>query len=228
MKQTIFFLIATISTVLFAEPVRSMLGSDGSSMVQTDGHDLPDGIVAVKYIESTRNSHIATTIECENSDLIQLDADIINTGEVGQFIIMCNGNINSFFFRTGSSQQAFNIRFFASSGDIFVYAVGLYSHHIYELAEGGFFVDGIKKGELSSTILANGYYHIGWEGRSQKVKFYSIKIYEQEGEVRSDLIPVRFLNENDEWEGAMYDLVSGDLFVNDGSGSFLIGPDVEE
>ena len=62
MKQTIFFLIATISTVVFAEPVRSMLGADGSEMVQTDGHDLPDGIVEVEYIESTGTQYINTGI----------------------------------------------------------------------------------------------------------------------------------------------------------------------
>ena len=41
-----------------------------------------------------------------------------------------------------------------------------------------------------------------------------------------NLVPVRFLNENDEWEGAMYDLVSGELFLNNGTGEFIIGPDL--
>lgn len=40
-----------------------------------------------------------------------------------------------------------------------------------------------------------------------------------------DSIPVRFTNELGQTEGAMYDRVSGKLFRNQGSGSFLIGPD---
>lgn len=40
-----------------------------------------------------------------------------------------------------------------------------------------------------------------------------------------DLIPVRFTNERGESEGAMYDKVSGKLFRNAGTGSFIIGPD---
>lgn len=39
------------------------------------------------------------------------------------------------------------------------------------------------------------------------------------------LIPVRFLNENGQQEGAMYDKVSKQLFRNKGTGSFTIGPD---
>ena len=47
-----------------------------------------------------------------------------------------------------------------------------------------------------------------------------------DNDVHLDLIPVRFTNEFDEDEGAMYDLVSGKLFRNQGTGSFIIGPDL--
>ena len=40
-----------------------------------------------------------------------------------------------------------------------------------------------------------------------------------------DFIPVRFTNEHGETEGAMYDRVSGQLFGNQGTGAFIIGPD---
>ena len=40
-----------------------------------------------------------------------------------------------------------------------------------------------------------------------------------------DFIPVRFTNEQDQTEGAMYDRVSGELFRNAGTGAFTIGPD---
>lgn len=45
------------------------------------------------------------------------------------------------------------------------------------------------------------------------------------GQTMVDLIAVRFLNENGQQEGAMYDKVSKQLFRNKGTGSFTIGPD---
>lgn len=40
-----------------------------------------------------------------------------------------------------------------------------------------------------------------------------------------DFIPVRFTNENNQSEGAMYDKVTKQLFRNKGTGNFTIGPD---
>ena len=40
-----------------------------------------------------------------------------------------------------------------------------------------------------------------------------------------DFIPVKFTNESGETEGAMYDRVSGQIFYNQGTGAFVIGPD---
>ena len=42
---------------------------------------------------------------------------------------------------------------------------------------------------------------------------------------RVDFISVRFTNELGQSEGAMYDKVSGQLFRNQGTGAFTIGPD---
>lgn len=38
-------------------------------------------------------------------------------------------------------------------------------------------------------------------------------------------IPVRFINQNNEIKGALYDIVSNELFTNQGTGNFIIGPD---
>lgn len=45
-----------------------------------------------------------------------------------------------------------------------------------------------------------------------------------EGNELFNFIPVRFTNELGQSEGAMYDRVSGQLFRNKGTGSFIIGP----
>lgn len=54
---------------------------------------------------------------------------------------------------------------------------------------------------------------------------YSFSLKGKNNEVLCSYIPVRFTNENGQSEGAMYDRVSGQLFRNQGSGSFVIGPD---
>lgn len=41
-----------------------------------------------------------------------------------------------------------------------------------------------------------------------------------------DFVPVRFTNEYGELEGALYDRIYGTIYRNQGSGSFIIGPDV--
>ena len=48
----------------------------------------------------------------------------------------------------------------------------------------------------------------------------NVKIY-SEGELIMDLIPVRIAD-----RGYMYDLISGTVFGNSGTGDFLLGPDL--
>lgn len=61
--------------------------------------------------------------------------------------------------------------------------------------------------------------------RISRLKMYQFE-WDRDGVPIYLLTPVRFLNENYEWEGAMYDLVSGELFLNQGTGSFIVGPDL--
>ena len=64
-----------------------------------------------------------------------------------------------------------------------------------------------------------------WESNynSSSVRIYHL--FGSSGNVKIDLIPVRFTNENGETEGAMYDKISNMLFRNQGTGMFVIGPD---
>lgn len=57
------------------------------------------------------------------------------------------------------------------------------------------------------------------------MKIWYFRIVHGNGIVR-DFIPVRFTNEQNQSEGAMYDRVSRKLFRNAGTGAFTIGPDV--
>lgn len=53
---------------------------------------------------------------------------------------------------------------------------------------------------------------------------YHFAIFDN-GRLVRDFIPVRFTNEQGVSEGAMYDRISRQLFRNQGTGSFIIGPD---
>lgn len=71
----------------------------------------------------------------------------------------------------------------------------------------------------------------GCIGNNQRVSTYAGRIYScrlySGGAMTHDFVPIRFLNEDGEWEGAMYDFVSGELFRNQGTGAFSYGPDLE-
>ena len=60
--------------------------------------------------------------------------------------------------------------------------------------------------------------------RHTKMRLYGFEMTYDSVLLR-DMIPVRFTNEQNQSEGAMYDRVSGALFRNAGTGAFTIGPD---
>lgn len=62
-------------------------------------------------------------------------------------------------------------------------------------------------------------------GAGANDRIYYLVIEDDLGNTVIDLIPVRFRNESGLKEGALYDRISGKLFRNSGTGSFIIGPD---
>ena len=50
-------------------------------------------------------------------------------------------------------------------------------------------------------------------------------VFSADNAILGSFIPVRFTNEDGVSEGAMYDKVSGQLYRNQGTGAFVIGPD---
>lgn len=74
------------------------------------------------------------------------------------------------------------------------------------------------------SILLFAFYNGTGVSIAQSMVVRSLKISDGGALVR-DMIPVRFTNEQGQSEGAMYDRVSGQLFGNQGTGAFVIGPD---
>lgn len=103
--------------------------------------------------------------------------------------------------------------------------------HVASIKNDGAYFDGIRlKPTDISGIGAHGAHGL-WlfqsehveRGGTRQVKY--CKMWTIEGELVRDFIPVRFTNENDISEGAMYDRVSKQLFRNIRYGRFVIGPD---
>lgn len=74
-----------------------------------------------------------------------------------------------------------------------------------------FVISGIRNGNGAVTEIPH-------------CRFYHVQLLEFSTVVR-DFISVRFTNDQNQNEGAMYDRVSGQLFRNAGTGAFVIGPD---
>jgi hypothetical protein len=61
--------------------------------------------------------------------------------------------------------------------------------------------------------------------RFSEARVYGFKAWDGDRILVRNFIPIRFTNENNQTEGAMYDKVTKQLFRNAGTGSFIIGPD---
>lgn len=104
----------------------------------------------------------------------------------------------------------------------------------------GYYEDGVKKADFVAKVGTDSIGNRSWlygavydfmsksvdlrNARSGKV--YGIKVCIYDTLVVRDMVPVRFTNELGESEGALYDIVYGELFRNRGAGSYIIGPDV--
>ena len=125
----------------------------------------------------------------------------------------------------------------ASSAIVYVTNdMSLTVHAIYVSSIDGVYFNGVDTGATYNNSVArvgctfyvfaicardgSGVNHIS----PRKCRIYSLKMYNG-ADVLQDFIPVRFTNALGETEGAMYDRNSGELFRNQGAGSFIIGPD---
>ena len=130
------------------------------------------------------------------------------------------GGKNVFYFGYGSYAACPDTTVNWKSGDTF------------EIVEDDneFYVNNKKLGAAAKTTFQTAYpialfcyNRSGSHGEHSKDTIYYFKI-EDGNEVLIDLIPVKFTNEDSETEGAMYDRVSEKLFMNKGTGKFILGP----
>ena len=187
----------------------------------------------VAYLESTGTQYIDTGLKSYTSStsadlkVVRYTGRIAPTAKPSDRYLHGNNNWG-FWGVTSAFKWVYRTGVFGS------WAVGEAHDVEVEFGSAGFMkIDGTT---LVSNVNVGGaanYYGIGLfcignSGGTVTGSFAgSWRIYRMEvvsmGE-RRDFIPVRFTNEQGVSEGAMYDRVSGQLFRNAGTGSFIIGP----
>lgn len=230
-RNIIFSIVLTVGLVAYTSPIKSMLAANETGYISRDDSPLPDGIIAVEYIESTGTQFIDTGYVPDSTTGFSIDCQCVsyNDGCVGvyqnmppRFFYFCFYN-RSIFFRYGmynpsgvsTGLDVFGInRIEMSGGSCFINGIEVFS--------------GIDTSALDQLEHSFGLFAYTRNGNRQgytKMRCFGFQMNDSNGEV-FNMIPVR-AEVNGTWVGAMYDFVSGSLFYNNGTGDFTIGPDKE-
>ena len=239
MKKILAIVFVLCVGIALAAPIRSMLGARGGEYTEEEPpYPLPDGIVAVKYLEGDGNSYIDTGIVPNNSVEIEVEARRTN-GKGSPYLMGFGPDTDNPY------AQAVLIRYATVYGAC-IFVRGAYT----DTVQVGIKKDTFTKIRLTKTSVVVDDEVRAYPGANVTVQ-KGCRVYVfagggrnkpfgicpsgflirrasvfQDGECVWCGIPVRFLNEDGIWEGAMYDLISEELFYNQGSGSFIIGPDL--
>lgn len=187
----------------------SMMGARGIERIEdaTDVIPLPDGLFAVEYVEATGTQKIVLPYIMTNDAEYDMVWQYYNTADrVDDGFFGING---LFQFRTRYAPRNRNC-----------------ICRCYRFVNNGPFnyVDNVLKESNNysnfsgSLCLFN--FHDSLK-RPAKGRIYWLHFYKN-GELYFDLVPVR----DESGIGYMYDLVSGELFGNNGTGSLIVGPDL--
>lgn len=189
----------------------------------------------VKWLESTGSQYIDTGVSAYNAVVgTEIKFQSTTTQHDKWVFGIFNGSLgNSYNYLIGS-YGGWNV-FLGSAGQLKPgYSVDTNEHIVRINIDGKTQFDNVVllnsptsmtyTGDFSSSLWVFMTHRTGNGGPYNNYymtsKVFYCKIY-RDGVLVRDFIPVRFTNELNQSEGAMYDKVSGQLFRNQGTGSFL-------
>ena len=225
--------VCLAASAALGNPIRSSIGGRGQPKW---GDDVPYD-APIEYLESTGGQWINTGYVPNLFSQFDLKFSPNNVDFVAHAI---HGNANSTTTKYSQSVQSpltlwtgngYNNRFFYSPISLSGYSVGgIYTiqQSINGIVRNGLHIGTYKLSEMRSIVNEPMWLFHFMNGANPAyglLKMYYWRVSEN-GILMMDLMPVRFTNELGIREGAMYDRVSGELFRNRGTGSFLIGPDL--
>ena len=232
MKMSLLFLLAVTSLMTFAAPTRGKLGANAIEFQTSNGYEM----VEVEHIESSGVEYIDTKTVIKG-DRISLEMDMLRDRSTAQYAVFMGckqsgigefgiNNNGAYYIQCkayGQSVQLIDWNYWPSRCRIGI-----------EVENGTLkmLVNGVVKN--SKSVTAKDYQNTVWlfAGNGYPAndgkfigKAYGAKI-SIDGELVRDFQPVRLTNVQGKSEGAMYDKISKEIFRNQGSGSFVIGPDL--
>jgi hypothetical protein len=180
----------------------------------------------IEYIESSGTQYIDIDVIPTTSTVAKIKfMNLVVTGNV--IFGFYNGEAGSYRFFNNQSNTYFDIgstngrnpnRISTSASRVFV-------NNIYEIELGNHYVNNITNdynisGEVyDKTFEASLTLNYGGTNKISRNRWYYVQVYDGTTLLR-DMIPVRVGT-----TGYMYDRVSNQLFSNDGTGDFTLGPD---
>ena len=219
-----FAVLSCISVI--AKPTKSSVAARNG--VGGSGNALPYD-AEVEYLESTGTQWIDTGIPADSIYAFSFEFAIPTGATQSAWGSVLSGRLDNFTLGIASSNQLY-IRYRGTdvpNRPQYAYdtwntfslsqegVLQLLNHQSQQIQPISTFADTL-------VICNNSYLN-----RPTSIKFRFLKCYDEDGVALIDMIPIRFTNEQGVSEGAMYDRVSGQLFRNQGTGAFLIGPDKE-
>lgn len=225
-KKTILLSLALVATATsISAPIREDLAA--KSIDYSDSFSLD--MVPVAYLEADGNSYIDTGIY--GSSALNYSV-VFSVEESGNFIYGCWDSSSN-----NSRQDLFvfanNFLVYVGNGGVNQAINRISPSVVYsaEQVDGTVTVNGLRRSFTDDMSLDRTWFLFGCNRGSIKymslpgTRIYSATIYLGDS-LLADFRPVRFVNSRGEMEGGMLDKVSGIVFTNSGSGSFLIGPDL--
>lgn len=210
-------------------PVNSMLAANETEMIEGDGlYPIPDGAVRVEYLESTGTQMINTKVFIETNDTFCITQEVCFspdhigvrqlqgycTSRRGYWGVSTSGNYEMGGFTTSTAARNWDIiTFIRDSKSTFRLCInGINVRSVIDT----WFMD---RGTFTLFFLSG-----TWTPCYMKQGEVSIILND---ELVRLFVPIRVFD-GEEWNGCMFDRVSGELFFNSGTGEFIIGPDLEE
>ena len=242
MLRNFVFLMSCIGVLqAYPLPIKSILSVREIIGCGVEQSPLPEGLVAVEFLENTNATcHVATPLRfCDvPSSAICLiysiapNATIVNRTIYGRQI---SSNAGYYNLQIGSYALKYQL------GTATTISFGSYDihgakvmveldmlHNVVKVNGSLINVDVAARWETVREALRSSTAAVFLYRDNARAPVLGLRIHGFKGwvndELLCDLVPVRFKNETDEWEGAFYDFVSGDLFKASNS-KLVIGPD---
>ena len=237
MKNILLASVMLFFGMTFGSIINSSVSARQIMIVSDEGVPLPEGVVAVEYIEST-----------DPSQYIDIGYVIKSDKEICSVSYMRTNSDGYAFAGIGRYGNGMNFYLYSGNGCDVSYGRTVYNvwdgnlggvNEIVKVTFGnGLAVARNINRDYSITKEIGQYDFSGnmrsfWLFKSNGAAEFATPIglrfigaeIELNGNELCNIIPVRTMNNRGEFIGAVYDIVRSELFTNSGSGDFIIGPD---